>query len=137
MLQGSFLAEMLDDEVSLASQRLGQRAPGLAHDGRYVTCPMAAPDGTPVLLRLDATQYDAEPVRVDICDVKGTSLPAPMWPNGLLHSIHPVTGQPFVCIQGVYEYYIHPSHHKDRWDTVRATHRISPVLEHLLQKAGR
>lgn len=137
MLHASLLAEMLDDEVSLAAQRLGHRAPRLAHDGRYVTVPMTAPDGTPVLLRLDAAHYDAKPVRVDICDRTGTPMPASMWPNGLLHSIHPVTGHPFACIQGVYEYYIHPSHHKDRWDSVRATHRISPVLDHLLHKAGR
>jgi hypothetical protein len=136
MLHASLRAEMLDDEVLLAAERLGHRSPGIAHDGRYVTCPMTAQDGTPVLLRLDAAQYDAEPVRVDVCDLAGSPLAAPMWPTGLLHSIHPVTGRPFVCIQGVYEYYIHPSHHKDRWDSVRATHRISRVLDHLLQKAG-
>lgn len=137
MLHPTLLREMLDDEVSLAKERLGHRAPDLAHDGRYVTCSMAAPDGTPVQLRLDAAHYDAEPVRVAICDTAGAPSPAPMWPAGLLHSIHPVTGQPFVCIQGVYEYYIHPSHHKDRWDAVRATHRIFPILDHLLKKAGR
>jgi hypothetical protein len=137
MLHTSLLAEMLDDEVSLAAERLGERAGGLAHDARYVTCPMTAPDGSSVLLRLDAARYDAEPVRVDVCDREGSPLTESMWPSGLLHSVHPVTGRPFVCIQGVYEYYIHPSHHKDRWDSVRATLRIVSILDHLLNKAGR
>lgn len=136
MLHPSLLAEMLDAEVDLAQQRLGERARDLRHDGRFVTCSLPSPDGSPLELRLDALRYDGEPVRVDVCGTNGPVGPE-RWPAGLMHSIHPVTGLPFACIQGVYEYYIHPSHLQDSWDSIRANKRIPEILDHLLRKAGR
>lgn len=137
MLQSGLLAEMLDDEVDLAIRRLGDRAAGLAHNGRYITCPVSASDGTAAQLRLDASRYDGDPVRVDVCDQHGTTLPSELWPGSLFHSIHPVTNAPFVCIRGTFEYHIYPGHNTDRWDAVRPTLRIADVLDHLLRKAGR
>lgn len=109
MLHPAFMKELLDDEVALAAQRLGDRAAGLTHDGRYITCHLEGSTGAQVYLRLDAPAYDAEPVRVAVCDLEGSPLPEPLWPPGLWAGDHPVTRQPFVCIRGVFEYYTHLS----------------------------
>lgn len=80
MLHPAFMKELLDDEVALAAQRLGDRAAGLTHDGRYITCHLEGSTGAQVYLRLDAPAYDAEPVRVAVCDLEGSPLPEPLWP---------------------------------------------------------
>lgn len=136
MLHPLVLTDLLEDEVAVASERLGHRAAGLRHDGRYVTCPLR-PDGqAPTSLALDGRWYDAEPFRVAVCGPDGLALPAAGWPRGLVHSVHPVLGRPFACVRGTYEYHLHPQHYQDRWDAHRSRLRLADLLDHLLRKAG-
>ena len=50
--------------------------------------------------------------------------------------VHPVTGEPFACVRGTWEYYLHTSHHQERWDAHRPRLRLADLLDHLLRKAG-
>jgi hypothetical protein len=63
-------------------------------------------------------------------------LPIGRWTPGVPHSIHPVTNQPFVCLQGIAEYHSHPSHLSDTWDRYRNRIRIRETMIALLKKAG-
>lgn len=137
MLHPLVLADLLGDEVAVASERLGGRAVGLRHDGRHVTCPLGPTGNAPRSLVLDGRWYDAEPFRVAVCGPDGLPLPADGWPPGLVHSVHPVLGRPFACVRGTYEYHLFPGHHHDRWDAYRSRLRLADLLDHLLCKAGR
>lgn len=137
MLHPVLLAELLDDEVAVAAERLGSRAESLGHDGRYVRCRVLGADGSSLWLRMDAVCYDADPVGVDVCDGAGVTAALEQWPVGLAHSVHPVHGQPWVCTRGTAEYHTYPGHHVERWDVYRATLRLPELLDHLLRRAGR
>ncbi len=137
MLHPQLLAELLDDEVGVAVERLGGRATNLHHDGRYVRCALPAPDGSTVWLTLDAIAYDGQPVGVDVRDDAGQRVGIERWSTGLAHSIHPVHQRPWVCTRGTAEYFTYPGHHADRWDAVRVSTRVPDLLDHLLRKAGR
>jgi hypothetical protein len=121
----------------VARRRLGNRVTGIRRDGATARTPVTAPDGTRVWLCLDGTGFDAEPFAVTITEDDGSAAPAGRWPAGLLSGIHPVLGRPFVCVRGCAEYYSHPSHFQDRWDTVRPALRLAELLDHLLRRAGR
>ncbi|HUY48409.1 MAG TPA: hypothetical protein VMV92_22220 [Streptosporangiaceae bacterium] len=136
MLHPRVLADLLDDEVAVAVERLGNRAAGLTHDGRHVRCPLRPAGDSRQWLSLDGMRYDGEPFRVAVCGPDGTPLPAEAWPAGLVHSVHPVIGKPFACIRGTWEYYLHPTHHQERWDVHRSRLRLADLLDHLLRKAG-
>jgi hypothetical protein len=136
MLHPVVLADLLDDEVAAAAERLGNRAAGLVHDGRHVRCPLRLAGDSRRWLSLDGQQYDGEPFRVAVCGPVGAPLPIDGWPPGLAHSVHPVTGEPFACVRGTWEYYLHPSHHQERWDAHRPRLRLADLLDHLLRKAG-
>jgi len=56
--------------------------------------------------------------------------------KGLAAGVHPVTGEPFACVRGTWEYYLHTSHHQERWDAHRPRLRLADLLDHLLRKAG-
>lgn len=136
MLHPLVLADLLADEVAVASERLGCRVAGLWHDGRYVMCPLRPAGDAPRSLVLDGRWYDAEPLRVAVCGPDGLALAADGWPQGLVHSIHPVLSRPFACVRGTYEYHLYPGHHQDRWDAHRSRLRLAELLDHLLRKAG-
>ncbi len=74
MLHAQLLAELLDDEVSVAVERLGGRATNLQHDGRYVRCALPAPDGSTVWLTLDAIAYDGQPLAWTFATTPGSGL---------------------------------------------------------------
>jgi hypothetical protein len=136
MLHPVVLAELLDDEVAVAAERLGSRGAGLVHDGRHVRCSLGSVDDSRRWLRLDGLRYDGEPFRVAVCGPDGVPLPIGGWPAGLAHSVHPVTGEPFACVRGTWEYYLYPGHHQERWDAHRPRLRLADLLDHLLRKAG-
>jgi len=137
MLHPLLLRELLDDELQVATSRLGTRAEQLHHDGRYVRCRINGSGGQPLWLRLDAATYDRDPCGVDVCDDDGATAPHDAWPSGLSHGIHPVHQRPWVCARGTAEYFTYPGHHSERWDAYRATLRIADLLDHLLRRAGR
>jgi hypothetical protein len=47
MLHPLVLADLLADEVAVASERLGGRVAGLRHDGRYAMCPLSPAGDAP------------------------------------------------------------------------------------------
>jgi hypothetical protein len=137
MLHPMLAAEMLDDELEVARARLGDRILAVTRSGTTIQIRFRSADGQLVRLRLDGARYDAEPFQVAVVDEGGEVVEHGRWPSGLSHSIHPVLGRPFVCVQGTYEYHCHPSHVNDRWGTYRSTIRLGDLVDHLLRKSGR
>lgn len=136
MLHPLVLRDLLEDEVAAAAGQLGSLAAGLRHDGRYVLCPLPPAGGASRWLRLDGARYDGEPFRVQVCGEDGAPLPAGEWPAGMMSGVHPVIGLPFACVRGTWEYYLHPSHNQERWDTHRSRLRLADLLDHLLRRAA-
>jgi hypothetical protein len=94
-------------------------------------------DGRPGVFLLDCRSFDAQPPSVAMLDPdSGAELPMEGWIPGVPHSVHPVTGKPFVCLQGVAEYHLHPSHLDDPWDRYRNRYRLPETIRRLLDKAG-
>jgi hypothetical protein len=137
MLHPMLVAEMLDAELEVARARLGDRVSVVTRSGTTIQVLFQSADGQPVRLRLDGARYDAEPFRVAVVDEGGNIAEHGRWPAGLSHSIHPVLGRPFACVQGTFEYHCHPSHLNDRWDTYRSTIRLADLVDHLLRKSER
>ncbi|MHB1004092.1 MAG: hypothetical protein ACYC3S_00440 [Chloroflexota bacterium] len=137
MLHPVVLLDLLEAEVAVAEDRLGKRVASLSLIDHYVCCRFIAASGATYTLRLDGRAYDAEPFRVAVVDAGGNPLPPPQWPAGLCHGLHPVTGQPFACVRGAFEYHCHPSHLGDTWDRYRFRIRLADLLDHLLRRCGR
>jgi hypothetical protein len=137
MLQPTLAAEMLDAELEVARARLGDRVSAITRSGTTIQVLFWSPGGQPVRLELDGARYDAEPFRVAVVDDGGGVVEHGRWPAGLSHSVHPVLGRPFACVQGTFEYHCHPSHLNDRWDTYRSTIRLADLVDHLLRNRGR
>jgi len=94
-------------------------------------------DGKPGIFRLDCSNFDALPPSVAMVDENmQTELNNEQWTAGVPHGIHPITGKPFVCLQGVAEYHNHPSHLDDSWDRYRNRYRLRQTIIGLLRKAG-
>jgi hypothetical protein len=134
MLAAAVVAELLEDEVVVARERLGDRVAMLTVDGTTVLC---QPRDLEQVLRLEGRGYDAEPFRFSVLDANGVPLPGAAWPPGLHHSQHPVLDVPFACVQGLYEYHLHPGHVADCWDRYRHRLRLAQLLHHLLRRCGR
>ncbi|HEV2173647.1 MAG TPA: hypothetical protein VGR71_08770, partial [Nitrospira sp.] len=97
----------------------------------------AGRDNASGMFLLDCSSFDAQPPSVTMVD-PGTREPLAIgrWTPGVPHSIHPTLNRPFVCIQGVLEYHLHPSHLGDGWDRYRRTIRLPQTIKALLDKAG-
>lgn len=134
-LHPQVLAGLLDAEVEASRSALGPRAADLRRDGTALLMSLRRPDGT-WLLRLDGTNYDAEPFDVGLIDDQGVLLPEEAWIPGFGLGIHPVLEVPWVCVSGTRGYYSHPSHYTERWDAVRYELRADTLLTKLLEKAG-
>ncbi|WP_328442726.1 hypothetical protein [Amycolatopsis sp. NBC_00438] len=133
----ALLTQLLDDEVEVARSRLGDRATGIERVSSTIRVPLSAPDGSPLLLVLDGSNFDAAPFGVTVTEPDGSPAPLERWPAGLGASMHPVLNRPFVCVRGCAEYYSHPSHLQESWDTVRNTLRLAELLDHLLRRGGK
>ena len=81
----------------------------------------SAQDGARLRLRLLCDDWNERPPSVQFIDSEGRPLavierdPAGVFNN----SPHPSTGRPFVCMKGIREYHIHPSHTNDPWETIK------------------
>jgi hypothetical protein len=135
VLHPQILAELLDDELVLARQALGDRAGDLHRDGSALVMTLVRPDGK-WTLKLDGTAYDAEPFDVALVDGDGAVLPLSAWIPGFALGEHPVLGHPWVCLSGTRAFYLYEGHHTERWDAVRFRHRADNLLDRLLTKAG-
>lgn len=134
-LHPALLYEMLDAEIEVTQHRLLGKVAGIRRTRHFVQVPLRAANDQQVWLTLSGENYDADPFSVSVVDAEGP-VGAELWPPSLFGGMHPVTGQPFVCVQGCAEYYSHPSHFRDRWDAVRPRLRLPNLLDHLLRRAG-
>ncbi|GAA3432259.1 hypothetical protein [Kutzneria kofuensis] len=130
------LADLLDIEVEQARARLGPRAGDLRREGSSLLMTLRPPVGGMWTLRLDGSQYDAEPFDVALVDDAGDVLPLDQWIPGFAHGIHSSLGVPWVCVSGTRAYYAHESHYGERWDAVRYALRADSLLDRLLTKVG-
>ena len=131
--------ELLDDELTLIREALGVDSPiRVWRDGLEVFVGFDHDrNGQPGLFRLGCSTFDAEAPSVAMVDVTTLEMLAmERWTTGVPHSVHPSTGQPFVCLQGVAEYHSHPSHLDDSWDRYRFRFRLAQTVIRLLDKAG-
>lgn len=139
-MQARLLAQLLDRELAVcaADPLLSALDVTIRRDGHVVLIRFQrGRDGQPGAFRLDCAQFDAQPPSVAMVDPdSGQDLPMERWTPGVPHSIHPVTGRPFVCLQGVAEYHSHPSHLDDSWDRYRTRYRLAQTIRRLLDKAG-
>lgn len=135
-LHPAVVSDLLDGEMQVAQERLGGRISSLSRTGTSVYCTFTSPGGGNVTMRLEGGEYDAEPLRFAVVTSDDEVLPLEAWPPGLGHSIHPVLGRPFACVQGTYEYHCLPCHMEDAWDAYRGRLRMTDLLDHLLRRAG-
>jgi hypothetical protein len=72
-------------------------------------------------VRLVARNWNEEPPSAELLNQSGEFLlQVPQRPGGIFNnSAHPATGRPFVCMAGVREYHIHPSHVNDNWENYK------------------
>lgn len=124
---------ILEADLLVAQEQLAHRGVRLERKGHIVELgfPALVP-GTVIVL--DGRNYDAAPLSLSVADADRRPVDASRWPPGLCHSIHPVTGRPFACLQGLAEYFSHPSHGGDSWDRYRNQIRLVDLVEHILRK---
>ena len=94
------------------------------------------------LLRFDCTNYDFQPIAVEpVHPLTRETLPASAWMlrNGGSFPPHQMKGGgPFLCIQGVRDYYTHESHRPtvtdERWEKWRDDVKIVDLISTIKQK---
>ena len=124
---------ILEADLIVARERLAYRGVRLDRESHFVELWFPGlPTGTVVVF--DGQNYDAAPLSLFVADKIRNPVDATRWPPGLSHGIHPVTGQPFACLQGLAEYFSHPSHRSDSWDRYRTQIRLVHLVEHILRK---
>lgn len=134
-LHPELLGELLDREVQVARAALGGRAGDLHREGNHLLMTLTREDGQ-WTLRLDGTQYDAQPYDLALVDADGNVLPLDEWIPGLGHSVHPILNRAWACISGTAAYYCYPGHHSDRWDAVRYQQGADSLLVTVLRKVN-
>jgi len=129
--------QLLADEVTACNRgRLRARLANdvlLDEDGRVVF-EVETQYGRQVLT-LQGDNYDAEPLGLSAIDPDTRQpLPEDRWPARLRSGLHPITQEPWYCMRGLAEYYIHPSHVSESWDQDRVARRLEVVIGHLLDR---
>ena len=133
MLHPSVVVEILDAEIAVSRERLGDRVGSIRRN-----CAVVLVDfGENTVARLDGTRYDAEPYSVSFQDAVGQPLAGHEWPAGINAGPHPIFNRPFICIRGTAEYHTHPSHLRDRWDFYRGRIALADLLDHICNRLGR
>lgn len=138
-MRADLVEALLDRELEVCGvDELKGRGVQLWHEGCRVFLEFTSGrGGAPGLFRLDCSDFDAEPPSVTMVDpVTRAELPLERWTPGVPHSIHPTLDRPFVCVQGILEYHLHPSHLHDSWDRYRHLIRLRQTVSKLLEKAG-
>lgn len=80
-----------------------------------------AKNRTEFRLRLVARNWNDQPPSAELLNANGEFLrQPPQYPSGIFHiGGHHLTGRPFICMAGVFEYHTHPSHVGDSWDNYK------------------
>jgi hypothetical protein len=130
--------ELLDAELEVVRDSVATNCVTVWREGTDILVQFEqARDGRSGLFKLECSQFDAEPPSVSMVDpTTRAELALEQWTPGVPHSVHPLTGKPFVCLQGTAEYHTHPSHRDDTWDRYRRVFRLKETIHRLLQKAG-
>jgi hypothetical protein len=136
-LHPALLLEMLEEEVSGAQDRLGDRIAALDIVGTDIICRLEKTNVGTAHLRFAAANYDAEPMSFAVITAAGEIAEQSKWPGQLFHAIHPSLERAMACVQGTYEYHSFPGHTADRWDAHRLTLRLPHLLDHIVRKAGK
>src|SRR2546422_271389 len=104
-MENALLTELLDEEVALCKEDELLCTNGVAvwRECSDVLVKFArGRDGKAGCFRLGCAHFDAQPPTVAMVDVEiGKELGLENWTPGVAHGVHPVTGRPFVCIQGI------------------------------------
>ena len=133
------------EQLDEAFRRQELRVPGVTLDTRaypvfylrFVTV-----RGTERLLRFDATDYDFQPMDIELVDpVTRAQLAPSAWlvRDGQRCPLHPLqNGRPFLCVSGTRAYYTHPSHSPpvtgERWEQHRAAMPIGVILSFIQER---
>ena len=107
----------------------------------------ATVSGSHRLLRFDATDYDFQPLDLDLVDpVTRAALAPSAWliRDGKPCPPHPLqNGRPFLCLSGTRSYYTHPNHSprvtRERWERHRQAMPIGVIISSIRDRfaAGR
>jgi hypothetical protein len=138
-MRGALIEELLEGELDLIRDSLGPDSPvRVWREGTVVFVGFDSDrSGQPGLFQFGCSGYDAEAPSFAMVDPASREpLPIERWTPGVPHSVHPSTGLPFVCLQGIAEYHTHPSHLDDSWDRYRFRFRLPQTVVRLLDKAG-
>jgi hypothetical protein len=79
-------------------------------------------EGRPDLrVRMACDNWNELPPSVQLLSLEGSFLSSlPKGPSGIFNNgAHPVTGRPFICMRGIREYHVHPSHTGDAWENYK------------------
>ena len=126
--------QMLDQELKVAAEQLASSGVQLEREGTrvYLSLPELA-DGTRITF--DGPDYDTEPLGLSVTDSAGMPVGPDLWPQGLVYGeLHPVTKQPFACLQGLKEYFDHPGHSGESWDQHRGHIHLVDLIRHVLTR---
>ena len=91
--------------------------------------------GRHIGFRFLCDDWDTQPPSLSLFDpVNGSELPWDRWPKQgwAAASPHPVTQKSFLCLPGLREFHIHPSHLGDSWDNLR--NRDSCHLRYIIDR---
>ena len=127
------------DQLDEAFQQQELCVPGVTLEARSYPVfhvRFATVQGSERLLRFDATDYDFQPMDVELVDpVTRASLAPSAWliRDGKPCPPHPLqNGLPFLCVTGTRAYYTHPNHSPrvtgERWERHRAAMPIGVIL---------
>ena len=137
MLHPAVVAELLEQEAAVAREAHGRRFASLKVIGTDVICHINGTNQGDVVVRLDGSRDDAEPLGVSILNPDGTIAPLDKWPGSVYHSDHPTLRRSWSCTRGCFEYHQFPGHSNESWDVYRHDIRLVSLLNHLLRKAGK
>jgi hypothetical protein len=87
---------------------------------------------------LDLRDHDMEPPKFRIVHPRtGKPLPRREWPprvagRSFTHeTLHPKTGKPWCCVEGLWEFHAHYHHQHTPWDGIRNRYEIYNIIENL------
>lgn len=115
---------------ALFNEDVGRWPPDIAHHRGWIVhaceypfldVEFTAAGRTPLRVKFDASNWDDEAPKIALLNSAGAFLPnAPVTPSGIFNGgPHALTGRPFVCMAGAWEYHRHESHLNTPWDQYR------------------